>query len=225
MIISQVGVDLIKGFEGVILHTYIDAVGVKTIGYGHTGSDAYSGRVITMAQAEAFLKQDLGAFEHAVNDAVKVSINQNQFDSLVSFSFNVGKGALQSSTLLRKLNSRDYNGAASEFLKWNKGGGRVLAGLTRRRQAERDLFLKPSYTPSNPAPAPATPSIPPTTPVTSIPKAPSPFTPRQVFHKVQAGDTIAILSRRYGSTQVDIAKWNSLNSKYQIDIGQILRVK
>ncbi|NEQ49047.1 MAG: lysozyme [Leptolyngbya sp. SIO3F4] len=138
------GVNLIKSFEGLRLKAYQDAVGVWTIGYGTTRG-VKPGQEISEAQAEAFLKTDLNRFENAVNQAVRVSINDNQFAALVSFSYNVGAGALRSSTLLRKLNRRDIYGAANEFTRWNRAGGRVLAGLTRRRNAEKALFLGQDY--------------------------------------------------------------------------------
>ena len=139
------GLRLIKSFEGLRLTAYQDAVGVWTIGYGTT-RNVRRGMRITREQAEKFLQEDLVRFEKAVNDAVKVAINDNQFSALVSFSYNVGAGALRSSTLLKKLNQRDITGAANELPRWNKAGGRVLAGLTRRRNAERALFLGQDYT-------------------------------------------------------------------------------
>lgn len=141
MKISKKGLDLIKTFEGLELKAYKDSVGVLTIGWGSTGSHVKPGMSITKEQAEELLKQDVSRFEKGVNDLVKVPLIQNQFDALVSFSFNLGLGNLKSSTLLRKLNASDYSGAASEFLRWNRAGNKVLAGLTRRRIAERDLFL------------------------------------------------------------------------------------
>ena len=143
---SQDGVDLIKSFEGLKLTAYRDPVGVLTIGYGTT-TGVSPGMKITQSQAEAYLKQDLSRFEQAVKDDVKVSLNKDQFAALVSFTYNVGEGALTSSTLLRLLNQGDYQGAADQFLRWNKGDGGVeLAGLTRRRKAERALFLGQDYT-------------------------------------------------------------------------------
>ena len=138
--INEIGLNLIKDFEGLRLNAYQDAVGVWTIGYGHT-STAYPGQRITTTQATALLRQDVANFENAVTRAVRVPITENQFAALVSFAYNVGSGALNSSTLLRKLNAGDTFGAANEFLRWNRAGGRVLAGLTRRREAERSLFL------------------------------------------------------------------------------------
>ena len=141
---SNVGIELIKKYEGCVLKTYKCPSGVWTIGYGHT-SGVKSGMQITKAQALDYLKEDLSIYEKAVANYVKVPLNQNQFDALVSFSFNCGAGALETSTLLKKLNSNDYNGAANEFLKWNKSNGKVLNGLVRRRQEEKELFLKTNY--------------------------------------------------------------------------------
>lgn len=141
MRISQKGLNLIKEFEGLELKAYKDSVGVVTIGYGSTGPHVSMGMTITADQAEALLKNDVNRFEKGVMDLVTAPITQNQFDALVSFSFNLGLGNLKASTLLRKLNSLDYVGAANEFPRWNKAGGKVLAGLTRRREAEKKLFL------------------------------------------------------------------------------------
>ena len=138
--INSSGLRLIKSFEGLRLKAYQDAVGVWTIGYGSTRG-VKSGMQITEAEAEQLLKDDVRRFEQAVNSAVKVPINDNQFSALVSFSYNVGAEALRKSTLLRLLNQRDYSRAANEFPRWNKAGGRELAGLTRRRKAEQALFL------------------------------------------------------------------------------------
>ncbi len=143
---SQTGINLIKGFEGKRLSAYDDGVGVWTIGYGTikypNGVRVKKGDTCTDTQAESYLKNDLVKFESAINRLVKVPINQNQFDALSSFTYNLGETNLSKSTLLRKLNSKDYKGAADQFLVWNKAGGRVLTGLVRRREAERNLFLK-----------------------------------------------------------------------------------
>ena len=119
--------------------SYRCPAGVWTIGYGHT-QGVKPDMVISQLQAERFLRQDLKRFEDAVTSLVKVPVTPNQFSALVSFAYNVGAGALYDSTLLRKLNQKDYKGAANEFLRWNKAGGKVLPGLTRRRLAEKDLF-------------------------------------------------------------------------------------
>ena len=141
---SDVGIELIKKYEGYVLKAYKCPSGVWTIGYGHTNG-VKSGMQITKTQALDYLKQDLSTFENVVTNYVKVPLNQNQFDALVSFSFNCGTGALKTSTLLQKLNSSDYNGTANEFLKWNKSNGKVLNGLVKRRQEEKELFLKTNY--------------------------------------------------------------------------------
>jgi lysozyme len=139
MKISQSGIDLIKRFEGCRLKSYLCPAGVWTIGYGHTAG-VRKNQIITSDQASAMLMSDLLQFERAINAMVAVPLKQGQFDALVSFAFNLGSGALASSTLLRKLNSGDFKGAADEFLRWNKAGGKVLEGLVRRRAAERQLF-------------------------------------------------------------------------------------
>lgn len=140
MNISQNGINLIKEFEGCRLEAYLDQVGVWTIGFGHT-KGVYQGQRITQQQAEDMLRSELIGYENAVRESVKVPLNQNQFDALTSFTYNCGISALKTSTLLEKLNAGDYIGAANELPRWNKGGGQVLTGLVRRRQAEKDLFL------------------------------------------------------------------------------------
>ncbi|PRP70895.1 muraminidase [Chromobacterium amazonense] len=137
---SANGINLIKQFEGLKLTAYQDSVGVWTIGYGHTGRDVKPSQTISSNQADQLLRQDLARFEQGVSNLIKVSIKQNQFDALVSFSYNLGLGNLQSSTLLRLLNQGDYQAAAGQFPLWNKAGGKVLPGLTRRRLAEQALF-------------------------------------------------------------------------------------
>ncbi len=134
------GLLLIKSFEGLRLKAYKDAVNIWTIGYGTT-RDVRPGQVISEAQAVEFLQKDLARFEKSINEVIKTPINDNQFSALACFTYNVGSGAFRSSTLLRKLNAGDIRGAANELLRWDKAGGRTLAGLTRRRKAERALFL------------------------------------------------------------------------------------
>src|SRR5690606_6021729 len=139
MTTSQRGVDLIKPFEGLKLPAYLCPANVWTIGYGTTRG-VQKGQTITAAEAERLLRADLAVFEAGVSKAVKVPLEQHEFDALVSFAYNVGLGAFQKSTLLRLLNAGDKAGAAKQFDRWNKAGGKVLAGLTRRREAERKLF-------------------------------------------------------------------------------------
>ena len=144
--ISKTGIDLISSFEGIRLNAYDDGVGVWTIGIGTTvypnGVKVKKGDKCTLEQALEYLQHDLKSFEKTINDSVKVPLSQNQFDALVSLAYNIGSGAFKNSTLLKKLNAKDYAGAADQFLVWNKGGGKVLKGLVRRRDAERALFLK-----------------------------------------------------------------------------------
>ncbi|HHH3224788.1 TPA: lysozyme [Enterobacter asburiae] len=142
---SEKGIALIKQFEGCKLTAYQDSVGVWTIGYGWTqpvdGKPIRAGMTIKQETAERLLKTGLVSYESDVSRLVKVGLNQGQFDALVSFAYNLGARSLSTSTLLRKLNAGNYAGAADEFLRWNKAGGKVLNGLTRRREAERALFL------------------------------------------------------------------------------------
>ncbi|GAP96278.1 glycoside hydrolase family protein [Leptolyngbya sp. NIES-2104] len=136
------GFKLLTTFEGCRLEAYDDGVGVWTIGYGHTRG-VFQGMTINQAQAEEFLREDLEQFESYVEDAVSVTLTDNQFSALVCFCFNVGPGAegFGGSTLLRLLNTGDYQGAANQLIRWNKAGGESWLGLTRRRLAERALFL------------------------------------------------------------------------------------
>lgn len=137
---SNNGINLIKRFEGLRLEAYRDSVGIPTIGYGHTHG-VKMGDVITGAQADAFLRDDLQVAELTINTNVKVKLTQGQFDALASFVFNLGSGNFVKSTLLKKLNTGDYAGAADEFGKWVNAGGKKLPGLVKRRAAEREVFL------------------------------------------------------------------------------------
>lgn len=135
-------IDIIKKHEGLRLEAYLPTPNdVWTIGYGHTHTTK-QGMKITAGQAESLLRKDILWVEKAVNKLVVVPLTQNQFDALSSIVFNIGEGAFSTSTLLRLLNSGDYEGAANQFPRWNKQKGRVLNGLTKRRQEERQLFLK-----------------------------------------------------------------------------------
>lgn len=134
---SQRGIDLIKGFEGCKLVAYkpVPTEQYWTIGYGHYGADVKPGEKISQAQAEMYLRADLERFERAV-DALGLPLNQNQHDALVSFAYNCGAGNLK-----KLCEGRTLSQIADKMLAYNKGGGKVLAGLTRRRNAERALFL------------------------------------------------------------------------------------
>lgn len=145
---SDKGIALIKQFEGCKLTAYPDpgtGGAPWTIGYGWTqpvdGKPVRPGMTIDQATADRLLKTGLVSYENDVSRLVKVKLSQGQFDALVSFTYNLGSRSLSTSTLLSKLNSGDYTGAANEFTRWNKAGGKVLNGLTRRREAERALFL------------------------------------------------------------------------------------
>lgn len=140
MRISEKGIELIKSFEGLRLEAYLDSVAVPTIGYGHTRG-VKLGQTITQEQADALLEEDIHEFELAIQRLVHVNLTQNQFDALVSFTFNLGIGSLKQSTLLKKLNAGDITGAANEFNRWVYAGGKKLTGLVKRRSAERLLFI------------------------------------------------------------------------------------
>lgn len=142
---SKTGIDLIKEFESCSLKAYKCPAGVLTIGYGHTGlvngKPITSDMTITELLAETLLAIDLQKFENAVNK-LNLELNQNQFDSIISFIFNIGSGNFQSSTMLKKLKAKDYVGASNEFDKWIYAKGKKLAGLIKRRAKEKLLFLK-----------------------------------------------------------------------------------
>lgn len=146
--INDEGFKLLTTFEGCRLKSYDDGVRVWTIGYGHT-QGIHPGMTITQAEAEQFLQADLESFESYVEDAVQVDVNEDQFAALVCLCFNIGPGSdgFGGSTLLRKLNAGDYQGAAEQFPRWNKGGGEPLLGLTRRRLAEQALFFSKPWQP------------------------------------------------------------------------------
>lgn len=149
---SQRGIDLIKRFEGLILHSYLCPANKLTVGYGHCGEDVSKGMVITESEAENLLKRDLKKFESKLNYSIShdhIALNQNQFDACVSFIFNLGFSAFIFSTLYKKLKAGDYTGAADEFPRWvyitkTVDGEKVKIkqkGLETRRKAERELFL------------------------------------------------------------------------------------
>lgn len=137
---SAAGLALTKQFEGCVLTAYQDQVGVWTIGYGHTGTDVKQGMTITEDQASVLLAADVAWAVTCVNRSVTSEINQNQFDAMVDFVFNLGCASFGQSTLLRLVNGGDFADAAPQFLRWNRAGGQVVAGLTKRRQAEMSLF-------------------------------------------------------------------------------------
>lgn len=147
MRVNQKGLELIKEFEGFRAKAYKCPAGVWTVGYGHT-SAAGAPKVgsltrVTRAEAEEILRNDLQQYEDAVESAVRVELNSNQFSALVSFCYNVGAGAFRSSGVLKAVNKKQWNEVPRRLALWNKGGGRVLPGLVRRRAAEGALFVEP----------------------------------------------------------------------------------
>jgi lysozyme len=134
------GLALIKKFEGLELEAYKCAAGVWTIGYGHT-KDVQEGDVISESHADHMLEVELEEFEGYINDNVTAPLSQNQFDALVSWVYNLGPANLKASTMLKVLNSGDYEGVPAQIKRWNKAGGKVLEGLIRRREAEALLFI------------------------------------------------------------------------------------
>lgn len=142
---SANGRKFIEQFEGLFLHTYDDGTGTLTIGYGHTTAagppKVIHGMTIEKQDADNILSSDLASVENDVNRLVTASINQNQFDALVSFHFNTG--ALARSNVLRAINSKDFSAVPGDLNQWVHAGGRVLLGLVRRRKAEGALFMTP----------------------------------------------------------------------------------
>jgi lysozyme len=137
---------MIKHHEGVRLKPYQDPIGLWTVGVGHLIGDGKTlpiewFRTFTMDEVDELLKKDLAKFERGVSRLCPNNLTQPRFDALVSFAFNVGLGNLQASTLRQKHNRNDVLGAAKEFLRWNKAGGKVFRGLTIRRQDESNLYL------------------------------------------------------------------------------------
>jgi lysozyme len=140
--ITQKGIDLIKRFEGFSDTVYICPAGYPTIGYGHLvrKDEDFSGG-IDESQAEELLRKDVATAERAVLRYIKVPLTDGQFDALVSFTYNLGAGALQRSTLRRKVNYEEHCAVPAEFMRWVWAGGRKLAGLVRRREAEAVLYM------------------------------------------------------------------------------------
>ncbi len=172
--VHQSAVDLIMEFEGLRLNAYVDpATGGEpiTIGYGHTSAAGAPvvklGMKITEAEAETILKRDLQKFADGVFKMLTAPVNPYQFGAMTSLSFNIGLGNFGKSTLLKKVNAGDFEGAAAQFARWNKANKKVMAGLTRRRAAEAALFMRPTelkpapVTPPKPAEwEPANPNVP-----------------------------------------------------------------
>lgn len=139
--LSPAGLNLIKQFEGLSLTRYNDAAGFPTIGYGHLIKDGENYETITQMQAENLLSEDAMEAIRAVNANVTVPLTQNQFDALVSFTYNVGVDNFRHSTLLAMVNGGDFDGAAQQFGRWNRSGGQVIPGLQARREQEAQIFV------------------------------------------------------------------------------------
>ena len=139
MKISEEGISLIKHFEGCGLEAYQDSIGIWTIGFG-TIKGVKEGDKINQDEAEHLLQEEMPEYEGYINDMVKVPLEQNQFDALCSWVFNLGPKNLQESTLLKLLNAGDYHTTPEQIKRWNKAGGVILGGLVKRREAEANLF-------------------------------------------------------------------------------------
>lgn len=140
---SQEGQKVLKYFESCKLTAYWDAHGkVWTVGWGHVGPDVHEGLTITRAQADQLLRMRLSTeFVPGVLAVIRRSMAQHELDAMVDLAYNIGVGAFQASTLVRKFNAGDITGASNEFVRWNRSGGEILLGLRRRREADRALFL------------------------------------------------------------------------------------
>jgi GH24 family phage-related lysozyme (muramidase) len=221
MKLSNNGLSLIKSFEGVRLTAY-KAVPTEehwTIGYGHYGPDVKKNMKITQTQADEYFKKDVARFEKAVNENVKVPLNQNQFDALVSFTYNCGEGALQRSDLLKLLNQGKYKEAANQFDLWNKSGGKVLAGLVKRRAKEKELFLKDL--PKEKVVKPNVEKV--SAEIVTKPNKSS--TTKKVIktYKVKSGDALSKLASKWGTTVKRLQELNGIKNPDKIYIGQTLK--
>lgn len=147
MKISDNGINFIAGWEGVEYKAYKDAVGLWTVAIGHLiklpEEKFLLNKTLTREEVYDIFREDIKRFENNLNKVIKVPINQNQFDALISLAFNIGNGAFNNSTLLRVLNQGNYEEVPNQILRWDKAGGKTLLGLTRRRKAEVELFNKP----------------------------------------------------------------------------------
>ena len=142
MKISKRGLNLITQFEGFSAKAYLCPAGYLTIGYGQRIPDEYSEQILTKAKALEMLEGMCNILVNKIAILITVEITQNMLDAIISLCYNIGIGAFAKSTLLKKLNNSDFTGAANEFLRWDKAGGKVLPGLSRRRKAEYDLFVE-----------------------------------------------------------------------------------
>lgn len=197
--INKATLDLVKEFEGLRRKAYKDAVGVWTIGYGITaaaglGIAPKAGMTITEAEAEAFLLKGLEKFADSIRPKITAPINENEFGAFLSLAYNIGPGAFGKSSALRRFNAGDKAGAADAILLWNKAGGKVLAGLNRRREAERVLFRSPITPVTRPAPhVNETPKIEHEAPVTSKSVGVSEGPPRSHQNPIKKPGLLALI--------------------------------
>jgi len=218
MKISANGLALIKAFEGCYLTAYQDPVGVWTIGWGTTGAEAKPGRKITAAQAEEFLRRDLETFEEHVDSLAKVPLAQYEFDALVSWSYNTGGPS--TATLWKVLNVGNKAAVPAELERWNKAGGHVLAGLTRRRKAEGQLFA------GDIAGAFKTAGIP-TAPQAVASPRPAPISAPQPPHAPQETAGMGKYNKAIGATVGAATAWLGafgITSLFGLDIGHVFDV-
>lgn len=211
--LSTNGRKLLREFEGLRLRAYQDSVGVWTIGYGHTHG-VTRGQAITLAQADAYLDTDVKTYAAGIYQYVHVKLNQNQFDALVSFHFNLGPHILRATWLVDYLNQGKWSAAATQMLRFNRAGGVVLAGLKRRREAEVALFLRPvaPSTPANSKPKPDN--------TTTAPPNKKPMT-----YRVKAGDTLSAIAVKYKTSVAQLVKLNGIKNANVIQVGAVLRIK
>ena len=210
--VSNRGLKLIAEFEGERLELYDDPADHCTIGYGHLvhlkrcdGSEpAEFRRGITKTRALALLRSDARSAERAVNSMIRVPLSQKQFDALVSFTYNLGAGSLERSTLRKLLNQGDYGAVPDQLRRWNKAGGKVLKGLVRRRAAEAKLWS------SGGRPSPAARSA-----AVTIPAATGPY-------RVVAGDNLTKIAARFHTTVTALATANDISNPNLIRVGQKL---
>lgn len=157
MIVNQKTLELIESFEGFVPTWYVDPVGIWTVAFGHTdaaGDPKYAStknKTFTKAEGRMILERDLAQYAAHVRKSVRVSLTADQFGALTSLCYNIGPSNFMSSTLVKKLNAGDYEGAAEQFKRWNRAGGKILKGLVRRRAAEAALFLSGATTPAEPS--------------------------------------------------------------------------
>ncbi|QBO35708.1 LysM peptidoglycan-binding domain-containing protein [Periweissella cryptocerci] len=202
--LSANGRKLLQQFEGLRLQAYQDSVGVWTIGYGHT-QGVKRGMIITPAQANAYLDADVKTHAAGIYQYIRVKLNQNQFDALVSFHFNLGPHILKGTWLLDYLNQGKWTAASAQMLRFNRAGGVVLLGLKRRREAEVALFLKPDSVHDD--------------------LGTSAANGKTATYRVKRGDTLSAIAAKYKTSVANLVKLNGIKNPNAIQVGQLLRLE